>query len=89
MTTSHDIELELDGGRLLKTTVEALWSYERNPGDKEIPHYHGEDDGWCREDERYVEPITIDGVETKLKDLSKEDSNALEDYIDNLSPDDT
>jgi hypothetical protein len=36
ITISDDVEVEVD----------CEWEYERNPGDKERAHYHGEDDGW-------------------------------------------
>jgi len=33
---SNDVEVE----------CECEWEFERNPFDKETPHYRGEDDGW-------------------------------------------
>lgn len=63
MNTEHNLEIILDEDkpveqqRVLKALVSCDWSYERNPGDKEVPHYHGEDDGY------YLEDWTLDEVE--------------------------
>jgi len=66
-TTTHDIEIILDEDkpveqqRVLKATVDCSWVYERNPGDKEVAHYHGEDDGAHIEDWSIVGEVEVNG----------------------------
>ncbi len=92
MNTSHDLEIILDedkpveSQRVLKATVECTWSYQKNPGDKELAHYHGEDDGAHLEDWVLVGEVEIDGLTQPFCPPGLYD--LIEKQVEGLSPED-
>ena len=90
MRTSHDLEIILDEDkpeqRVLKATVDCSWTYERNPGDKESAHYHGEDDGYYLEDWSLSSEVEVNGQSYPV--CPPELYSLIENEVERLSPDD-
>lgn len=92
MIEQHDIEIitneeaPVADQHVLKAVIETCWAYERNPRDKEVPHYHGEDDGYYLEDWTLLN-AELDGKELAPGELSKEHYALIEREVGNLEPD--